>query len=86
MVEWPLNNPRKQTTRIWQMVRCEMRSHMKIGVLFSLYFQNQYGKHFNLMVQLGFVTDIVQDIFLSALFWSSCILTMFIINYILLCK
>lgn len=59
---------------------------MKIGVLFPLYFQNQYGKHFNLMVQLAFVTIIIQDAFLSAVFQGSCILTMFIINFKLLCK
>lgn len=49
-------------------------------------FPNQYGKYFNLMIQLGFVTSIIQDVFLSAVLKSSCILTMFIINYNLLCK
>lgn len=59
---------------------------MKIGVLFPLYFQNQYERHFNLMIQLAFVTIIIQDAFLSAVFQGSCILTMFIINFKLLCK
>lgn len=59
---------------------------MTIGVLFPLYFQNQYERHFNLMIQLAFVTIIIQDAFLSAVFQGSCILTIFIINFKLLCK
>lgn len=59
---------------------------MKTGVLFLLYFQNQDGKSLNLMIQLGFVTRVVQDEFLSVMFQSSCILTLFMMNYNLLFK
>lgn len=59
---------------------------MKTGVLFLLYFQNQDGKSLNLMIQLGFVTRVVQDEFLSVMFQSSCILTFFMMNYNLLFK
>lgn len=44
-------------------------------------FPNQYGRRFNLMIQLGFVTSVIQDAFLSVVFQNSCILTIFLINY-----
>lgn len=59
---------------------------MKTGILFLLHFQNQDGKSLNLMIQLGFITSVVQDEFLSLMFQSSCILTLFMINYNLLFK